>query len=420
MVKRLKLSEKLLRDAEPCQGNSYQIFDTEILGLAAKVQSSGTRTFTLDYRYAGRQRRMTIGRWPEWSVTSARERAKDLRRMIDAGQDPLAAKEELREAPHITDMIDRYIREHLPKLAPVNAGDQISMLRQMLEPAWGNRLVTDITKSDVAKFLDFVAEGRPRPSKQKPNNRARKLQGHKPTPVRANRVGEVLRKMFTLTVEWGWRADNPAQGFHRRIEHARERFLSPEELVRLAAVLDKAEDQRAAAVIRMCMLTGARVGEARQARFEQFNLDYAIWSKPASTTKQRKIHRVPISQDVVTIIRQRALVVPNGNPWLFPSDTAIGKPVHDVRRFWVMVQREADLPDVRIHDLRHTFASLLVSGGASLEIIGRLLGHSQMQTTQRYAHLMESPLRAGVDTVASIFRPRPRLVHDAEERERSA
>ena len=420
MVKRLKLSEKLLRDAEPCQGNSYQIFDTEILGLAAKVQSSGTRTFTLDYRYAGRQRRMTIGRWPEWSVTAARERAKDLRRMIDAGQDPLAAKEELREAPHITDMIDRYIREHLPKLAPVNAGDQISMLRQMLEPAWGNRLVTDITKSDVAKFLDFVAEGRPRPSKQKPNNRARKLQGHKPTPVRANRVGEVLRKMFTLTVEWGWRADNPAQGFHRRIEQARERFLSPEELVRLAAVLDKAEDQRAAAVIRMCMLTGARVGEARQARFEQFNLDYAIWSKPASTTKQRKIHRVPISQDVVIIIRQRARVVPNGNPWLFPSDTAIGKPVHDVRRFWVMVQREADLPDVRIHDLRHTFASLLVSGGASLEIIGRLLGHSQMQTTQRYAHLMESPLRAGVDTVASIFRPRPRLVHDAEERERSA
>ena len=87
---------------------------------------------------------------------------------------------------------------------------------------------------------------------------------------------------------------NPAQGFHRRIEHARERFLSPEELTRLAAVLDAAEDQRAAAIIRMCMLTGARVGEVRTARFEQFNLDYAIWSKPASTTKQRKIHRVPI------------------------------------------------------------------------------------------------------------------------------
>jgi integrase len=419
MANRLKLNEKILRDAEPQEGNSYQIFDTEILGLAAKVQSSGSRTFTLDYRHAGRQRRLTIGRWPEWSVTAARERARELRRMIDEGEDPLAAKEELREAPRVTDMIDRYIREHLPKLSPTNAGDQISMLRKMVEPAWGNRLVTDITKSDVAKFLDFVAEGRPRPCKRKPNNRARKLQGHKPTPIRANRMGEVLRKMFTLAMEWEWRSDNPAQGFHRRIEHARERFLSPEELTRLAAVLDKAEDQRAASIIRMCMLTGARVGEVRQARFEQFNLDYAIWSKPASTTKQRKIHRVPISQDVVAIVRQRQLVVPRGNPWLFPGD-AVGKPVREIRRFWLMVQREADLPDVRIHDLRHTFASLLVSGGASLEIIGRLLGHSQMQTTQRYAHLMESPLRAGVDSVASIFRPRPQLVHDADKDERSA
>ncbi len=419
MVKRLKLSEKLLRDAAPNARGSYQIFDTEILGLAAKIQSSGTRAFTLDYRFAGRQRRMTIGRWPEWSVTAARERAKDLRRMIDEGQDPLAAKEGLREAPRIKDMIDRYIREHLPKLSPGNAGDQISMLRTMLEPAWGNRLVSDITKSDVARFLDVVAEGRPRPCKARPNSRARKLQGHKPTPIRANRMGEVLRKMFTLAMEWEWCEANPAQGFHRRIEQARERFLSPEELTRLAAVLDSAEDQRAASIIRICMLTGARVGEVRTARFEQFNLDYAIWSKPASTTKQRKIHRVPVSQDVVAIVRQRQLVVPHGNPWLFPGD-AIGKPVCEVRRFWVKVQQEADLPDVRIHDLRHTFASILVSGGASLEIIGRLLGHSQMQTTQRYAHLMESPLRAGVDSVAGIFRPRPQLVHDADEEKNSA
>jgi site-specific DNA recombinase len=188
------------------------------------------------------------------------------------------------------------------------------------------------------------------------------------------------------------------------------------ELTRLAAVLDAAEDQRAAAIIRMCMLTGARVGEVRTARFEQFNLDYAIWSKPASTTKQRKIHRVPISQDVAAIVRLRQQAVPSGNPWLFPGDT-VGQPVREIRRFWAKVQKDAELADVRIHDLRHTFASLLVSGGASLEMIGKLLGHSQMQTTQRYAHLMDSPLRAGVDTVASLLRPRPRLVHDAAQEE---
>ena len=414
MVNRLKLNEKALRDAEPKPGVSYQVFDTEVIGFAARIQASGARTFTIDYRHAGRQRRMTIGRWPEWSVTAARERAKELRRAIDEGNDPLATREDFREAPRVKDMITRYIADHLPKLAKNNAADQTSMLRKMVEPAWGNKLVTEITKFDVARFLDFVSEGRPRPSEEEPNNRARKREGHKPTPIRANRTGEVLRKMFTLAIEWEWRADNPAHGFHRRIEEARERFLGPEELTRIATVLDGAEDQRAAAIIRVCMLTGARVGEVRTARFEQFNLDYVIWSKPAATTKQRKIHRVPISQEVVTIVRQRQLVVPHGNPWLFPGET-IGQPVREIRRFWMKVQKDADLPDLRIHDLRHTFASLLVSGGASLEMIGKLLGHSQMQTTQRYAHLMDSPLRAGVDTAASLLRPRSRLVHDAAE-----
>ena len=160
MVNRLKLNEKTLRDAELRPGVSYQIFDTEVIGFAVRVQSSGARTFTIDYRHAGRQRRMNIGRWPDWSVMAARERAKELRRAIDEGHDPLAVREDSREAPRVKDMIDRYIAEHLPKLAKNNAGDQVSMLRKMLEPAWGNKLVTEITKSDVAKFLDRSEERR--------------------------------------------------------------------------------------------------------------------------------------------------------------------------------------------------------------------------------------------------------------------
>jgi integrase len=305
------------------------------------------------------------------------------------------------------------------KLAPANAADQKAMLAKLVAPLWGNKLVTDITKTDVAKLLAKIAEGRARPSKAKPNNRARKLQGPKPTPIRANRVGEVLRKMFTLAIEWGWCEDNPASGFHRRIETERERFLSPQEIVRLASALDGAADQRAAGIIRLCMLTGARLGEVRQSRFEQFNLELGVWSKPAATTKQRKTHRVPVSSDVAAIVRQRLLLVPSGVPWLFPGDVP-GQPVKEIRHFWRQVQKLADLPDVRIHDLRHTFASLLVSGGASLEMIGKLLGHTQMQTTQRYAHLMDSPLRAGVDAVAHIFRPRPTLVHDADSDRKQA
>jgi len=418
MVNRLKLNEKNVREAENL-GRDYQIFDTDVRGFSITIYPSGNRAFALDYRIGGRQRRMTIGRWPEWNTVAARERAKELRRDIDEGFDPLSLRESAREAPRVSDMITRYLEEHTPHLAPRNAADQYTIMHKLVAPDWGNRLVTEITKADVEKLLSKIAAGRARPSKAKPNNRARKLQGAKPTPVRANRVGEVLRKMFSLAVGWGWRDDNPASGFRRRLENERERFLTPEEIGRLAKALDAAEDQRAAGIIRLCMLTGARVGEVRQARFEQFNLDLGSWSKPAATTKQRKIHRIPISNEVATIVRQRQLLVPSGNPWLFPSDTP-GQPVQEIRRFWKAIQTEADLPGVRVHDLRHTFASLLVSGGASLEMIGKLLGHTQMQTTQRYAHLMDSPLREGLDTVASIFRPRPQLVHDADEDRKGA
>lgn len=413
MVNRQKLTEKVLREAVPAEGRDYQIFDTDVRGFAACIYRGGGRAFTLDYRYAGRQRRMTFARWPEWGVTAARVRAKELRREIDAGGDPLSTRDALREAPRVSDLIARYVEVHLPHLAALNAADQRSMMVKFIGPAWGKMLVTEVSAYDVELLLTKIAEGRARPAKKKPNNRARKLQGAKPTPVRANRVGEVIRKMFAYAVKWGWREDNPAMGFRRRMETPRERYLSQDEIARLAAALDTAEDDRASGIIRLCMLTGARVGEVRQARFEDFNLEHLSWTKPATTTKQRRVHRVPISDEAAAIVRQRRLTVVKGSPWLFPGD-APGQPVQEIRRFWARIQKEVGIEDVRIHDLRHTFASLLVSGGASLEMIGKLLGHSQMQTTQRYAHLMDSPLRAGVGAVASAFKPKPRLVHDAD------
>jgi integrase len=411
MPSRIRLNEKVLRDAIPAEGRDYQIFDDDIRGFAVCIYRGGGRAFTFDYRHAGRQRRMTFARSPEWSVTAARDRARELRREVDLGHDPLAERDQIREAPRVQDLIDRYLKEHVTRLSTMNAADQKSMVAKLIAPHWGKKLVTEITKAEVGKLLEKIAEGRARPHKAKPNNRARKLQGPKPTPVRANRVGEVLRKMFNLAIEWGWREDNPANGFYRRVESPRERFLTKGEIDRLAAVLDADPDQRAAGIIRICMLTGARVGEVRQARFEQFNLELGIWSKPAATTKQRKVHRVPISEDVAAIVRQRNLLVPKGNPWLFPGDVP-GQPVKEIRRFWLRVQKEAGIEDARIHDLRHTFASLLVNGGASLEMIGKLLGHTQMQTTQRYAHLLDAPLRAGLDAVASAIRPRLKVVQD--------
>jgi len=415
MPKRQKLTEKLVKNAQPVEGKDYQLFDSELRAFALIVYRSGSKAFTIDYRHAGRPRRMVFGRWPEWSVSAARIRAKELRRDVDAGYDPLKQRQQMREQPRIRGLIDRYLIEHASKLAKANEADQHSMMEKLVAPHWENRFVSEITRSDVEQLLTKVAEGRARPHKAKPNNRARKLQGPKKTPIRANRVGEALRKAFSLAIEWGWREDNPASGFYRRLENPRERFLTKDEIDRLVNALDHDEDQRAADIIRICMLTGARVGEVRQSRFEQFNLDLLIWIKPASTTKQRRMHRVPISENVAAIVRQRKLVVPNSSPWVFPGDVA-GQPVIEIRRFWKRIQREAQIEDVRIHDLRHTFASLLVSGGASLEMIGKLLGHTQLQTTQRYAHLLDAPLREGLNAVAGMFQPRRLKVVGDDER----
>ena len=403
------LTERVVKAAE-IGTRKYVVFDEDCAGFGLCVYESGRKGFVLIYRSSGRQRRLTIGTWPAWSVVTAREEAKRLKREIDKGEDPLDTRQSTRTAPLMKDLIDRFIEEHLPKLEATNASDQQSMMTKLVLPDWRNRLVTDITPTDVDRLLTKIAEGRARPAKPKTRTKRRApLVPAKPTPIRANRVGEVLRKMFTLSIQWRMRTDNPATGFRKRPETARERFLSFDEIGRLADALANDEDQRAAGIIRLCMLTGARLGEARTATFDQFNLDLAIWTKQAAYTKQRRTHRVPISHEAVALIRLRRDAVPKGCAFLFPGDVE-GQPVIELKRFWARMRATAEIPDVRIHDLRHTFASLLVSGGASLEMIGKLLGHTQAGTTQRYAHLIESPLRAGVNAVGEMLKPRLRVV----------
>jgi integrase len=403
------LTERVVKAAE-IGTRKYVVFDQDCAGFGLCVYESGRKGFVLIYRIGGQQKRFTIGTWPAWSVIAARDEAKALKREIDRGEDPLDARKAHRTAPTVKELAERYIEEHLPKLAKTNASDQISMLQKLVLPEWKRRMVADITPTDVDRLLTKIAAGRARPAKLKPTQKRRKtLAPARATPVRANRAGEMIRKMFSLAVQWKMRPDNPAFAFRKRPETARDRFLTFDEIERLASALAVDEDQRAASIIRLCMLTGARLGEVRTATFDQFNLDLAIWTKQAAYTKQRRIHRVPISHEAVALIRLRRDIVPKGCPFLFPGDVP-DQPVGDPKRFWPKMQRVAEIPGVRIHDLRHTFASLLVSGGASLEMIGRLLGHTQIGTTQRYAHLIDAPLRAGVNAVGEMLKPRLRLV----------
>jgi integrase len=399
------LTERNAKTFRPGPRNTI-VYDDGVIGFGLRITQAGARAFVLDYLFEARKRRLTIGSWPDWSVAAAREQAKRYKREIDQGRDPLAQRDERRLAPTIKDLIERYLDEHGPRLSKDYARDQRNMLNTYVLSKWRDRKVIDIRPADVDALLAEIAKGRARPSKAKTKQkRLKPLAPSKPTPIQANRVGGIIRKMFNLAIRWEMRTDNPASGFIRNPESPRERFLDFEEIARLSQALADHPNRRGADVIRLLMLTGARRGEALNARWEQFDLNRTVWTKPAATTKQRRLHRAPISRAAVALLRTVRERAPEGCPWVFPGDVD-GQPLIEIKRFWDDIREMADLPGVRVHDLRHTFASLLVSGGMSLPMIGKLLGHTQVQTTQRYAHLFDDPLREGLDQIGDILRPK--------------
>ena len=200
---------------------------------------------------------------------------------------------------------------------------------------------------------------------------------------------------------WQWRADNPVKGVNRYEEGKRDRWLQDYELRRLVGVLNRHPNQRAANAIRLQLLTGARLGEVLGAKKTDFDLNRGVWTKLSHQTKQKRTEHLPLSTEAANLVAAIAESWPD-SPYLFPGDVA-GQPLRDIKRFWASVMRVAEIRDYRRHDNRHTYASHLVSSGLSLEIVGRLLGHTSPSTTKRYAHLADDPLRAATDRFGSKF-----------------
>lgn len=182
------------------------------------------------------------------------------------------------------------------------------------------------------------------------------------------------------------------EGIERFHEERRERWLSVDELQRLTDALDGYPNERAANAIRLLVLTGARKSEVLAAEWSQLDLERGVWTKPSSHTKQKKTERVPLSEPTIALLSKLKREAFTEVPFVFPGDVS-DRPVQDIKKAWSTVCEKAGLEGVRLHDLRHTYASHLVSSGLSLELVGRLLGHTQAATTKRYAHIADDPLR---------------------------
>lgn len=351
-------------------------------GFGVRVTAAGARAFILNYRTkAGRERRYTIGSPPVWNVPAARAEAASLRRKIDQGEDPMAEIQAGREAPTVGELCDRFEKDYLPKKSEKTQDDYKRYIAKDIRPSLGTMKVADVTYSDIDRLHRKIT---------------------KRAPTAANRVIACLSKMFSLAVRWHMRTDNPVKGIERNDEQRRDRYLSADEIARLTDTLASHADEQAANIIRLLLLTGARSGEVMAARWDQFDLGEGVWTKPGSTTKQRTIHRIPLSAPARLLLSELQDKVEEGAEFVFPGR---GTPHRvDLKKAWPKICKAAKIKGVRVHDLRHTYASMLASAGMSLPIIGALLGHSQPATTARYAHLLDDPLRKATERVGALVK----------------
>jgi integrase len=378
-----KLTDAVVRKlAAPATGNRVR-YDSDIKGFGVRITAAGARAFVLNYRRRSDalERRATIGAFPDWSVAAAREEAKRLKRLIDGGADPVGEQRDQRDAATVNDLCDRFEQEHLPRKRASTAADYRSMLRVHVRPELGRRKVNAVEFADVDALHRAVTK--------------------RSGPYRGNRTIALLSKMFSLAVRWKLRTDNPVKGIERNDEAKRKRYLTEPELERLKKALTEHDDRVAADVFRFLLLTGARRGEVLQARWRDFDLDKGIWVKPAHTTKTRSTHVVPLSPPALALLKAREKARDRSDDHVFPGRHS-GHRV-EVKSNWRRVCAAAKISGLRVHDLRHSFASVLASDGVGLPVIGALLGHTQSSTTQRYAHLVDSVLRSATDRAGAVI-----------------
>jgi integrase len=377
-----KISDAVVK-ALPAPAKGSRIFyDSVAKGFGVRVTSTGARSFILNYRTRlGRERRYTIGTFPDWKTGAARIEATELKKQIDRGGDPLGEIKAGRAAPTIADLCERFQAEYLPRKLPSTRKTYSLQIASEIRPALGRLKVAEVTFADIDGLHRAITK------------RGRLY--------RANRVLALLSRMFSMAIRWHMRADNPCKSVERNQEQKRQRYLSADELTRLIKALDEYGDQQSADIVRLLLLTGARRGEALQARWQDIDLTTGTWRKPGATTKQKTEHEVPLSdaaRQLLTGLRQRTA---KDAEWVFPA--ADGSHRRDVKDAWATICRAASIKGARVHDLRHTYASVLASAGLSLPIIGQLLGHTTPTTTARYAHLFDDPLRAAAERAGAII-----------------
>jgi integrase len=372
-------------DAAPVTGKDYIVFDSQLSGLGLRVTPTGKKIFIAQAYVARRKRRITVGYSPDISLSKARVEAQQMLAAMKRGIDATAdQKARLRaaQAQSITlrELSERWVAEFvISKLKPRTASDYQQVLSQHVLPALGNLTVAEIDHEQIER-------------------RHREM---KATPRRANYMAAVVRSMLSFAIKRGLRSDNPATGITRYRERKRERFLSASEFAAAAEGINRAENGGgigpfAAAGLRLALLTGARSGEVTSAKWEHLDRERKLIRLPDSKNNEpRTIH---LSDAALEVLRN----IPRVGPYIIQGGRR-GQPYKHLTRAWIIARGYAGLDDVRLHDLRHSYASLAVSQGIPLFTVGKMLGHRDTDSTQRYAHLARDVVQEASDRVGAAM-----------------
>ena len=365
-------------DALVAHDRERVVWDDDIKGFGVRVHPTGRKAYIVKTRYRGRVIKITIGTHGAVTPSYARVRAAEIITDARAGKDPAGRKT---DAPTMRALGRRFLDEYVPAhCKPSTAEEYRRSVKLFIDPRIGSRRVPDIRRSDIAVLHHYLRD----------------------TPYQANRTLGILSKMFNLAELWDMRPDgsNPCRHVKRFKEEKRERFLSDAEYQRLGAALkeieaDGSETPSAIAAVRLLMLTGCRLSEIQKLRWEHVDLEAGELRLPDTKTGAKVVY---LGDPAIAVLR--GINRQDGNPWAVAGRKP-GSHLTDLQHPWRRIRARAGLDDVRIHDLRHSFASGGLLVGEGLPMIGKLLGHTQVQTTARYAHLANDPVKSAANRIAS-------------------
>jgi integrase len=384
-----EVATKITKAAVDRLGPGEIIWDVEIRGFGVRCQRRD-RVYLVKYRSQARQRWYTIGKHGSpWTPELARREAKRILGLVADGKDPADKKQKDRSAPTLSALADRFLEEHVEAKSKDRTYTEYKrLIERVVKPELGRLKIDEVRASDIERLhLKFRA-----------------------TPYQANRLVALLSKMFNWSGRRGER--NPCVGIERFTEQKRRRHLSSAELARLGAALAQAEGQKLTSpyvvtAIRLLVFTGARLTEILTLRWDHVDLERSFLNLADSKTGAKTVYLNGASRNLLATLPRL-----DGNPFVIPGERQ-GKHLVNLEKPWRKIRQLAQLPDVRLHDLRHSFASVGAGAGLGLPVIGALLGHAQAATTARYAHLASDPLQQAADLIgASLLR----AMHTGDQR----